>query len=98
MPPEATNAGAGGQTTPSPQRVLEAGNGGGAPTSPRAAPGAAMSPRQEALDASTRIEASAPSSGAGILVQHGARHWAAHRRAVVVQALRALGVVEVQIP
>ena len=91
VPPEATSAEAGGERTPSPQRILEVGNGGGAATSPQATPETAVSPRQEASGASTRIEASAPRHGAGILVQ---RRRGAHRRAVVDHALQALGVVQ----
>ena len=57
VPLEPTGARVGGERTPSPQRAPEAGNEGGAPTSPQAAPDAAVSPRQEASGASTRIEA-----------------------------------------
>ena len=96
-PPGSTGPGAGDERMPSPQRAPEAGVEGGAPTSPLAAPEATASPRQEASGATTRIEVSAPSGGAGVLVQHGARHRAAHRRAVVDHALQALGVVEGQL-
>ena len=97
VPPEATSAGAGGERTPSPQRVLEAGNGGGAPTSPQAAPEAAVRPRQGASGASTRIEASASSSGVGALVRLAPRRRAARRRNVLNHVLEALGELEEQL-
>ena len=56
-----------------------------------------MSPRQEASGVSTRIEASAPSSGAGTLALREPRRQAIRRRVVLNQARRTLDELEEQL-
>ena len=66
MPPEPTDAGAGDERTPSPQRAPNVGGEGGSHASPQAASGAVVSPRQGASGTSTSVEVSTPRGDAGI--------------------------------